>query len=129
MHRAVSSLVHQARVFKQRPRAATDGQAPMSDLLWGRIEQDGLPFEGSPRALLREQEIQDRQVTVRKAYNRIFDLSDPDDNKAYLEVLEASANVWWEVRYHDLWRNPGENHMHAYVEWFIPVITDGEIKE
>jgi hypothetical protein len=70
-----------------------------SPLFWGRADLDGAPFRGPVVPMLESEEAEDRLVTTFDAQNRIFDLSRPEDNKAYLAVLDMCYNGWSQLVY------------------------------
>ena len=60
-------------------------------LHWGRAGIDGAPFRG-PVSSLTEEEYNARVTRVGDPKNGIFDLTDPDQNKAYLLVMDKIVN-------------------------------------
>lgn len=93
------------------------------DLHWGRLDDDGVPFMGTP-PLYRTAEAE--QYLVRTLYfrNGRFDLSDPEQNKAYLGVMDRCANGRFVLRRSiDLVASP-DQHV-VYVEWLEQYMRDG----
>lgn len=61
---------------------------------WGRAETDGAPFRGGPLVGITEEEYEARVKRVSDPHVQLFDLSNPTDQAAYIEVLDKVANGW-----------------------------------
>lgn len=81
-------------------------------LYYGRVDLDGAPFRGSPPHYKEEEYVQ-RVAKVADVKNGFFDVRDPEQNKAYLAVLEACANGWYDC----LWLQRFVDGTSHYVEW------------
>lgn len=88
-------------------------------LQWNRVDRDGAPFLGH-MPLVTEEEYEERAVRTRIPDNGHFDTTDPERNRAYLEILEAIVNGWYELLYIDRERAPV-----IYIEWVEYYMTDG----
>jgi hypothetical protein len=100
-------------------------------LHWGRADEDGAPFRGNP-LMLTEEEYLDRVVKVKDAHNRVFDTSDPKQNRQYLLIVEKAAHGLAQVMYQKKrWRKKGKKGPYPviYVEWLEFYMQDGSPKE
>jgi hypothetical protein len=101
-------------------------------LFWGRSDVDNAPFRGvsSPREIMTQDEMEDRLVRVRDPHNRLFDLSDPADNTAYMAVVDKVVNGWAQMMFvkRVLSRNKktGRVRVQVYCEWIQPYMEDGK---
>lgn len=116
--RELSSLVKYAR----QAEPVKKGQ---QGTFWGRLQQDGLPFRGTADPMLRSDEAEEYLVRVAEAKNSTFDLSDEEQNKRYLLVLDRAANGWFVITYIERWREEGTKHHTVYVEWLEYCMEDG----
>lgn len=94
-------------------------------LHWGRATLDGAPFRG-PSPMFTGEEFEDRVVKVADPHNGVFDITKPEENTAYLAVLDGAANGWFRILYI---KRPGEydpkDKAKAYVEWVEYFMEDG----
>jgi hypothetical protein len=95
-------------------------------LFWNRADLDGLPFRGEQAPLLRTEEYEERVVRVADPKNGTFYTGDPDQNAAYLKVLDGVSNSWYQLLFIERWRNDGDKHHHVYVEWLEYFLEDGK---
>lgn len=102
-------------------RNTSDGQ----QLHWGRLSDDGLPFRGSPAAMYRQEEIEDKLVRVADAKNCLFDLNDPEANRKYVKVLDAVANGWFRLNFIERKWTDSAKYPMVYVEWMEYFLEDG----
>jgi len=109
---------------------------PEENLHWFRADIDGAPFRGTPIPGLTEDEAESRLVPTARPFNRMFDLSKPEDNKDYLLVLAKATNKAGEILFikrHSLKsRKKNEDgtsslvvQYQAYVEWVEFEMVDG----
>jgi hypothetical protein len=63
-------------------------------LQWGRADRDGAPMRSHQPLLLTEEEAEERLTRVADPHNQIFDTTDPEQNAAYLAVLDKVCNGW-----------------------------------
>jgi hypothetical protein len=63
-------------------------------LHWGRADVDGAPFRGHAPLTMTEDEADTRLVRLLDMKVKTFDLDNPDDVKAYTDVLDKIANGW-----------------------------------
>ena len=91
-------------------------------LFWNRSGVDGAPFRGAQPPLLTEDEYEQRVVRVVDVHAEFFDVRVAAEKKAYLEVLEGSANGWFRVLYRKMF--VGRKPVH-YVEWAEFYLEDG----
>lgn len=103
-----------------------------NDLLWGRADVDGAPFRNQAGLdvpqLMSNEEADERLVRVQDVYNRLFDLAVPEENKAYLAVLDKIVNNWAVLtfRQHYEFKTATDVKLKVYVEWTEPVMMDGK---
>lgn len=94
-------------------------------LHWGRATLDGAPFRG-PAPMFMGEEFEERIAKVADPHVEIFDISNADQKKKYLGVLEGAANSWYRILYI---KRPGEydpkHKTLAYVEWLEYYMEDG----
>lgn len=91
-------------------------------LFWNRADIDDAPFRGDAPPLMTQEEYDERVVRVKDAKNGFFDVSKPEDNAAYLQVIDAIANGWFQLIYIERFRNQTTVH---YVEWVEYYMEDG----
>jgi hypothetical protein len=92
------------------------------NLWWNRAEIDGLPFRGPFAPIMPEEEYEARVVRVADARNAFFDVTDAQENKLYLDVLECVFNGWFQmIHLERFWR---QTTLH-YVEWVEYYLEDG----
>lgn len=73
-------------------------------LFWGRLDKDGLPFRGPFAPNLTEDEYEERVVRVADPHNGTFRTWIPEENNAYLEVIDKVLNGWAVTLYQDTWK-------------------------
>ena len=106
-------------------------------LYWGRADIDGAPFRGNAPPTGTEEELESRLARVHDSKNRIFDTSDPDENAAYLDVMDKIVNGWAQClhRHHDHIRERirGADGVRRtrmkvliYIEWIEWYMEDGK---
>lgn len=111
-------------------------------LHWGRADLDGAPYRGAASSLMvPEEELESRLTRVYDPQNQTFDLSDPEDNKAYLAVVDKVSNKWAQLlcrkfmtvkvrRVRDLGDGVKEVtrdvKIKVYVEWLEVYMEDGQ---
>jgi hypothetical protein len=114
-------------------------------LFWGRVEEDGLPYRGTSPPMMTGPEFEEALVANGDFHKRTFDLSLPDDSKAYDEIMDRVASGWYrlgpdpqgnnpkkfftKVRYRD--PQTGERRVRVlvqvYVEWYERFMQDGRV--
>jgi hypothetical protein len=95
----------------------TDG-GERGDLHWGRAGRDEAPFRGHRPPVLREEEYNDQVVRTGDPHIRVFDMSVPEDQEAYLDVLTKIINGNWGQAVHvDRQFVPEKNNWVVYFEW------------
>lgn len=91
---------------------------------WGRRSRDGIPMRVNGQVpLLKEEEYEAYSETVKDAKIRTFDMSNPEDQVAYQEIVDKTVNNWFEIYIRRFrWYKPrGEKpHMMVYMEWGEP---------
>jgi len=92
-------------------------------VFWGRAEADGAPFRGPEAPMLTNQEYDDRLVRVHDPKNGIFDVTNEEENKKYLEIMDGLANGWYQLIYIN--RQFDETKSLVYVEWLESYMEDG----
>jgi hypothetical protein len=95
-----------------------DGQR----LFWERAHVDGLPFRGMMPPLLTEDEFAERSVRVADARNGFFDTADEEQNRAYLQIVDACVNGWFQCLFIERFWNNTTKH---YIEWVEFYLEDG----
>lgn len=91
-------------------------------LHWDRADVDGLPFRGPAAPMLTESEYQEQTIRVADYKNGFFDVTDPAQNKKFLEVMECCANGWFYLYFIDRFWKESTKH---YVEWIEYYMEDG----
>ena len=91
-------------------------------LFWGRSDVDGLPFRGTNPPSYTEEEFEERTVRVRDFRNSFFDISNPEDNKTFCDVMDCIANGWFQLVHIDRFWKGSTKH---YVEWLEFYLEDG----
>lgn len=108
-------------------------------LYWGRADVDGAPYRGELLPPMPESELEERMIRVAQPRNRLFDLADPEDNAAYLAVLDRVANQWasclytrhYHLKYRRKVKDAGGERLEpdvrikVYVEWVEFFMQDG----
>ncbi len=98
-------------------------------LYWDRVRtgDDNLPFRGAYAPNYREEEFETKTARVADARNAFFDVSKPEENKNYLDVMECCFNGWFQMIYLErFWVDPeGHRTRLHYVEWVEYYIEDG----
>lgn len=108
-----SNLLHYA---SRKPQS---GDQP---LWYGRSGEDGMPFRGERDPQLTAAEWETRTVQIAEAHNDFFDVTVPEQNRAFLLVLDAAANQWFRVLHIErFWRGTTKH----YVEWLEYYREDG----
>ena len=105
--------------FANRTDAGDQGS-----LHWGRVIQgvDNYPFRGKSTSLYTEEEFRARVVKTGDPKNGVFDVTDPESNRAYLEVLDGIVNGWFQCLHRDFdFRGQGK----IYIEWVEYYLEDG----
>lgn len=95
-------------------------------LYWERADIDGLPFRGEQPPLFRNEEYEERVVRVADPKNGTFYTGDPEQNAAYLKIMDGIANSWYRLVFIERWRDEGDNHHRIYVEWLEYFLEDGK---
>lgn len=90
-------------------------------LHWNRADLDGAPFRGKQVPMLMGEEFEDRTVRVADANAEYFDITEADEKKRFLEVLDGAANGWFQVVFIQRFVRP-DTH---YVEWLEYYLEDG----
>jgi hypothetical protein len=96
------------------------------NLYWERADVDGLPFRGHSAPTYRNEEFEDRVVRVADPKNGTFYTGDPEQNAAYLKVMDGIANSWYHIVFVERWRAEGDKYHHVYVEWLEYFLEDGK---
>lgn len=63
-------------------------------LHWNRADVDGAPYRGHFPITGTAEELEQRLTRVSDSHNRIFDTSDPRENKEYMAVMDKITNGW-----------------------------------
>lgn len=71
--------------------SAGNGRGPLS---FSRAHIDGMPFRGQPVAL-REEEFEEFTETVWDGKVKMFDMSNPEHQQEFQEVVDRIANNWY----------------------------------
>jgi hypothetical protein len=97
---------------------------------WGRADIDGMPFKGDPTLQVTEDEADERFVMSCEPKNRVFDLSDANDNAEYLNVIDKTVNGWFKIIHQDRVIFKDEENkkviIKVYLEWVVPAMIDGK---
>jgi len=96
------------------------------ELYWGRADIDGLPYRGHKAPAFRQDEFDERVVRVGDPKNGTFFTGDPEQNKAYLKVMDGIVNSWYQLVFIDRWREEGSSAHHVYIEWVEYFLEDGK---
>jgi hypothetical protein len=98
------------------------------ELHWGRADEDNAPFRGSPLPPMPDEEYENRAVKVYDFNNRTFNVNDPDDNRAYSEVMQMVTNgravLVDRQRKEEFFE--GRLCVWIYLEWTVPYMQDGK---
>lgn len=113
---STSSLI---RFMDHKGEANGNGRGPLH---WNRAHIDGAPFRGS-NPFLTEEEYETQTARVGDAHNRTFDLTNPEENKAYLDVLNMIVNTWAKLIFVE--RFITSEKKEVYIEWIQWYIEDG----
>lgn len=89
---------------------------------WGRADRDGAPFIGPYAPNMPEEEYEERVTRVAYPMNGFFDVTNPEENAQYLEVIDCCLNNWFQLIYLQRWWNRTTKH---YVEWAAYYMQDG----
>src|SRR5688572_24883504 len=89
------------------------GERNGQKLHWGRADLDGAPFRGPLPPYLQGEEFEERVVRVADARAEYFDLNVPEQKKAFLQVLDGTANGWFQLVFIQRFVR-SDTH---YVEW------------
>lgn len=95
-------------------------------LHWGRADQDGLPYRGAFAPQYTADEFEDRVVRVADPQCEVFDLSDPEQKQAYLQVIDGVVNGWFQclfVNRRGSRKDPRRVYVH--IEWVEYFLEDG----
>jgi hypothetical protein len=107
-------------------------------LHWGRADIDGAPFRGHTIPMAPEDELANRLTRVADPKNQIFDLSDPTQNRAYLDVLDKIVNGWGQllnrsrrtvihrIKLKETGEKVARMQVLMYVEWIEYFMEDGK---
>ena len=107
------------------------------DLHWGMAAEMGAPFRGDVPTL-KEGEADSRLIQVNDPKIRIFDLSDPKQEKDYVEILDKVSNDWAQIIFierHALKTvtvdpetkaSIEDVRMKVYVEWLERYVEDSQ---
>lgn len=91
-------------------------------LFWSRADEDGLPFRGPAAPIMPEGEYQERVVRVSDFRNEFFDVTIPEQNEQYREVMECCQVGWFRLVFLErFWRQTNAH----YVEWYEYYMEDG----
>ena len=92
-------------------------------LHWHRSDIDGAPFRGQIPPTMTTEEFEQKLTRVGDAKNRVFDLSDANDNQAYLKVLDKIVNGWAQPLHVE--RLITIDKKEVYIEWVEWFMEDG----
>jgi len=95
------------------------------NLYWNRVGVDGLPFRGQSPPMLREEEFEDRVVRVADPKNGTFYTGDPQQNEAYMKVMDGITNGWYHMIFVERWRQADDINHYVYLEWVEYFLEDG----
>lgn len=105
-------------LIKYTNRTERNGQR----LFWQRADVDGFPFRGPHAPFIPEEEYEHRVVRVVDFKNGFFDITKPEENQAYCDVMEGIANGWFQLRHQTYFWNNSTSH---YIEWLEYFMEDG----
>ena len=88
-------------------------------LFWDRAAVDGLPFRGPYAPVMPEEEFEARVVRVADARNGFFDVQNPEENRAFLQVVDACFNGWFQCVYIERFWNGTTKHYIEWVEYYL----------
>lgn len=91
-------------------------------LHWHRADMDGSPFRGEMQ-FLTEEEYEQKVVRVGDPQVECFNLLDPVQKKAYLDVVDGIVNKWFELVF--IQRFIKIDPPTHYVEWVEYFYEDG----
>lgn len=91
-------------------------------LYWSRSAEDGMPFRGTHAPLMAEDEYLARVVKVADTKNDFFDVTDPEQNRRFLHVMDCCFNGWFQCVYVERFWNKTTKH---YLEWIEYFCEDG----
>ena len=100
-------------------------------LYWGRAGVDGAPFRGNAVPALTEEEYDDRVTRVADPHNGTFRTWIEEENRKYLEVIDAILNGWAVSLFVDRWKVRVKLGGHVttrhvvYLEWAQFYMEDG----
>lgn len=85
-------------------------------LHWHRAGLDGLPFRGTiPN--YTEEEFEEKLVKTGDPRNGIFDVSDAEQNKAYMAVQDKIVNGWAQAVFVERRYDEENKTWLVYIEW------------
>ena len=90
------------------------GEAHGGNLHWPGL--NGLPVRGSV-GLLKDDELDEFFEVACDFHCREFDLADPEQLKAYTEVMDRIVNGWYTRLFVDNYRDPEKGTRKVYLEW------------
>jgi len=91
-------------------------------LFWERADIDGFPFRGWHVPILNEEEYEQNVVRIADFKNGFFDVSNEEENKKFIEIMDACCNGWFKCVYIERFWNNTTKH---YVEWVEFYMEDG----
>lgn len=98
-----------------------------NQILWGRMELDGVPFRGREAPLLKSEEWDRRTTEVRDFGYGTFNTEDLEQQhfgRSYLQIMEAAFAGWLKLtEKQTIWmdsEDSGRKVMHVYLEWVVP---------
>lgn len=101
-----------------------NGSLPNGAVLhWRRAVLDSAPFRGSPNALFRDEEIEKLANREYDAKVDTFKLWDPEDRARYVDIIDKTANNWYQVLFVERHYVPEEKNMIVYLEWVEPYLA------
>lgn len=91
-------------------------------VFWDRAEVDGLPYRGTAAPYFREDEFEQRVVRVADSHNGFFDTTDPQQNQAFLDIIDGCMSGWYQCLFiQRFWNNTSQH----YIEWVEYFLEDG----
>lgn len=105
------------------------GKGKQPPVHWYRVDLDGLPYRGPVDPTLDQEQMDDRLAVVCDPHNRLFDLTDKADNKAYLEVVDKIVNGWWVLtrrQFYERLADDGTVTLKVYMEWVERYLENGD---